>query len=328
MVDYIFRVEKLKYRIGVLVACFLMFSHLQSLAQNSETLYWYQDGRKEVWHIQDDVMAYRSQQGKAIVPQLNSNALLYYFFRDSFSDKMNIIYFQALADKIDKENVIANIINHSDFQIDFPIITLSPDSSAEAGKWLLTDDMIMVRFRNENISQQVLNDFRTKYALQLKNPEIAAISSSRPTYIFAFSIPFSNVKNSIELAKKIYENDSLLVENVLPNRIVAYRPIEEKDDIITFTRNYFNPNNQQFYIHLSNQNILKVYFANEENTQQKKWFKIYDTTGQLVLNRLIDNYAQQEIYLKIENMAAGTYYTFIESNGGKIWHHQKFMKPN
>jgi hypothetical protein len=317
------RALKLFRYVTILFTLLLLAS--ASEAQN-DTMQWYQSGQKEVWHTQHDVFAFRTKSLTAM--QLNgyNDILNHHYCRSNHSDKMNIVYFKADASEQQIESFKNYIKAESDFDVVFPVITKLPELPATDAKWLLVDDYLMIKFKDANIPVATFNDFRLRYSLLWQNPEIKQYSSGNPTYIFSFDIHSGKANNVVTLAKKIYEQDSSIIEQAIPNKIMAFQAIPaENTGTVTLIINEGNVEGKDYYIHLNNAEILKVFFRNK-NIAKKKEFKIFDAMGQLLFSKPVSAYEINEYYLRIHDYAPGIYFTMIEEVGGNMLHFQRFKK--
>jgi hypothetical protein len=68
-----------------------------------------------------------------------------------------------------------------------------------------------------------------------------------------------------------------------------------------------------------------VYFKNREPSKKKE-FKIYDAMGQLIYDKPVSQYEQNEYYLRVHDYAPGIYFTLIEETGGNMLHFARFKK--
>ncbi len=320
------KVRLLKRFRYVMILFILLLLAYAADAQTTDTAQWYQSGSKEIWFHQKDVFAFRTKSLTAFEIAGYDDVVKHHYHRSRFPDKMNIVYFDTEASTQQVEDFKQYIKTETDFDAVFPVITKMPDSLAEKAKWLLVDDYIMIKFRNNNISTQQLNDFRTKYALLWRNPEIKNYNSGNPTYLFTFNMHSGKAIDVIDLSKKIIEQDSVLVAQAIPNKIMAFEPIPaDANNTITFIVNQTNTEGKDYYIHLNSANILKVYFKNREPSKKKE-FKIYNAMGQLIYDKPVSQYEQNEYYLRVHDYAPGIYFTLIEETGGNMIHFARFKK--
>ena len=301
----------------------LMLLAFAADAQIVDTAQWYQCGSKEVWFHQKDVFAFRTKSMSSFQIVGYDDVVKHHYFRSRHSDKMNLVYFDNNASANQIEDFKSYIKAENDFDAIFPVVTKMPDSIAIKAKWLLVDDYIMIKFHSSSISTQQLNDFRTKYSLLWQNPEIKQYNSGNPTYIFSFDVHSGKAYDVIALSTKIIEQDSALVAQAIPNKIMAFEPMPT--ETITFVINQTITEGKDYYIHLNSANVLKVYFRNKQ-TNKPKEFKIYDAMGQLIYEKPVSNYEQNEYFLRVHDYAPGTYFTLIEESNGNMLHFARFRK--
>lgn len=330
-------VDKSKQKILILkgLRYILVFSTIMLLAFSAEaqqslsadSTWWYQSGQKQTWYKQQDVFAYRSNTLTQLPLQGHDDVLLYQYFREKNIDKMNVVYFKPNSNPLDVELAKQSILNHASFNGTFPIITLNPDSQNTSGKWLLVDNLLMVKFRDSNLPTAWFNDFRTRYNLSWQNPEIKLQNTgANHVYIFSQNSISDSIPDVITLSRKIYQQDSSMVEQALPNKVMAFQPvINDTNNEVVLSFNEEDIEGKDYYISANGNDILKVYF-NDRNTQVKKTFKIYDSLGQLILAKPLLYFENSDFYIRTNDFPLGMYYTLVEEENGNLLHFQKYRK--
>lgn len=309
--------------VGTLICC---LGILNAVGQEDNT-YWYVNGEKYYWHYQDDVYAYRNVSQGPSELFLDSNLVEYHFHRGSHRDRLNIIYFKPGISESDRESVIQSIRYSSDFESEFPVVTLYPELAYRAAAWFVMDDLILVNFKRGSLNNSSFSNLKQTYGLQQINfPDSVSPNQAIHTYIFEYDIEKNWPDNAIDLSKLIYLNEKSLVSNVQPNLINAYQEVtDESSDLFRGGSNIdIIKKDIKYYVVNNYDQSLKV-FVDLNNHQIDVNIRVYDLFGREVYKyKITSNKTQHN--MDISDFVRGHYFSCIETTKGEILVTQKFQK--
>jgi hypothetical protein len=315
----------LKSFIHIALLALLLFICEILKAQQPETLYWYQHGKSEKWFSQNDVFIFRNTNHEYFPLLTLPGVVKFHFFRDDKPDRLNIVYFDEKSDLLDRNELKNKIRIHPEFESEFPAITLFPEKKCEEGQWLATDDLLAVQFNDSSLSFFWLNDFMGMYGVSLHNEEeILKTTSTQPVYIFKINSPFLQGNNSVELCRTMFEDDSILIKNAVPNKIVAFRPVTDilSSDVLKRHNDY---QEKIFYVSLDAGKILKVFFKTEAKEHNFS-IRVFDALGQEIIRDVSCEFADNPCQIDMSNTIQGIYYAVLFDRSGNLYQWQRFWR--
>ncbi|GIV32534.1 MAG: hypothetical protein KatS3mg031_0069 [Chitinophagales bacterium] len=311
---------KLQY---VLLSCCLCLS-LWAHAQSSSRLWWYVNGQPFYWSSQPDVLAFRIPDDNHTLQLPEDNCVKYAFTHEGYQYAIYIIYLNNGCTESEKEQIKNHILQQSRFADELPVLTLFPELTYDAAAWFTLDNLLLVNFHPEQLNREGYALFKKAYKLHAINfPEQA---EPEKVFTYIFETTSADSANAIDLSRKIYEENPLLVANVQPNLITAYRPVPEKS-----TPAGNNPDVppeattplEFYFFNLSDQKIRVI--ANLQKPETNVFLTIYDFFGRVVYREHIsDPSIQQEI--DISEWISGAYFFCIENASKQQMGMREFVK--
>ncbi len=307
---------------SILAVMFVLLVVAQSFDETYKVSYhWYQNGVLQEWYAQRDVLAFQTADGKFPEVELDKNVVAYHFSRTQ-PDQLHVVYFTEKSTVQQRMEWSQKILKSENFYSIYPVITQSPDKKFDAGLWLATDNVIMIRFKFSDMSRQMVAELEEKYHMKLKNNDAVQFGKGiRYTYIFEWDIHSGIAKNALELAKLIYEKENFIVEQVMPNKIVSYLPVPHETLV---SSDKTGDDGKQFFVSVLPSEQLKVSYRDYSPNVSKMFF-IYDVMGQKIMTHKLPPY-QSNFHFDISQLSAGIYFSYVETPDGKVEQFSKFRK--
>ncbi len=286
--------------------------------------WWYVRGQPYYWFYQSDVYAFRTIDGQRWKESLDTNCVKYIFHRSEHLDKLNVIYFKPCSEE-DKNSVKEMIRSGSQFEAEFPVITLLPDKPYSAAHWFVLDDLLLVNFNPDSLTKNRFNQFKLDYSLEQINFPDSVFPEGIFTYIFRFDFTEMMTTSSIDLAKTIYMQDSGLVTNVQPNLINAYEKVPDESVGFLGNDNSVLTEDEVEYYLVHDQNKKVKLFVKLNGDSPLAMIRVYDLFGREIYGfQAIEEVFEHDI--NISDYASGIYFASIENERGEVMGVQKFVK--
>ena len=220
----------------------LSFVSVISLTAQIDSIYYYNsDSTKEMFYLQKDMYTFRLANGAEFIPSTASPIVAEIEHLLNSSRKMNLVKFINTATEADIQNFIATNLNLPN--LEFAAKVISKDINAitdyTQDKFILSNDILMARFRDPLISQTDVDAFMLRNGLAL----VFAPPSTMPnnlswTYFFRLIYtPENYQRNTIEVARKIFENEYNIISSCTPDITLK---LEDDGCIETNEMAYFN----------------------------------------------------------------------------------------
>lgn len=238
--NYIYKpIQNLNYEINIY---FLQNSNsnLYIIADNTgictarQCFYYNPDGTKEIWYKQQDVFAFRMINGLPYTGSFDQNIVESVDHKSNTYRRINEMHFKPTATPVQKQTERNKARNKPNFECEFLVITKQPNLDKTYNKWHSTNDMVMVTFRDPNISMSEIQQFKIKHDLILDyKPSNKLPLEMRTTYIFRLGpTKCGSQKDAITTAKEIFEQDSFRVKIAEPSIQLYKEPamVPNQDD--------------------------------------------------------------------------------------------------
>lgn len=294
-------------------------STLAFVSSTANSTYWYVDGMKDVWFVQDDVYAFRTVDNNTFSGSIDYSVVDKMVFRENYPDKLHLVYFKSTASDWDKQNVIRDIEHSTQFSRTFPTITRFNTASYEDGLWYVADDQLLVTFKGGNPSEQTLDRFMNKYDLVAMNDPSNLPDGGNYSYIFKWDASDLTIENSILTAREMYIEDSSILSNVEPNLLRAF---DQGDGTFLSTGATEEIEADKFYVVNDDNSELKAFF-NVSSSTSKMQFRVLDLQGREFYVSNIDAQDTQH-RVNISMLTTGMYFSCITNENGKVIVSQRF----
>jgi hypothetical protein len=304
----------------IILIYFISFSF--SIAAQNDTVFWYENDSIQEWQIQDDVFIFRNVLHTEFHVEEDSNLILFRYFRKDKPDKLNVVDFHpnsTLSQRIYWKQLVSN---HPLFETCFPAITLNNELNCSKGNWLATDDLIAVQFHENFYFDERYSDFTGIYGLMLQNQEaVSASVNFNPVFIFKWNLDRHIADNTIDLCRILHENESEIVKEAIPNKIVAFKPLPDKFTGI----HQYNDTESSFYISVFPDRRILAAFKNNEMQFAQSEFSILSALGQSVIN--IENAfsVENKCFLSLSEIPPGIYFGVVTFKGSPDYFIKKFI---
>lgn len=308
-----------KYHLGFVVLIIMV--GLLSFRPEAITTFWYVNGEEYHWYQQDDVFAYRNFGQEESTLVLDANYVAHTYFDTRSRHKLNFVYFKQDISESAREAIRQQIRGSQHFEAEFPAITLFKYLPYHEGKWFVTDDIIMVNFK-DGVTDSEIGSFESRNNLWAFSKPSETLPQGNYTYLYLADISYGN---PIEQSRQLYEDEIDIVKNVQPNLINAYN--EEGNVATNFSSNiedsHADSKERYYVVNVNNQSLQIFPELNDERQQVD--FAIYDYFGRKLISLPVD--AQTHNHeVNIAHLATGFYISTIEDGHGKVIASQKFRK--
>lgn len=300
----------------------VVVSTLAFVSSSTNSTYWYVDAVKEVWFVQEDVYAFRTNDNKAFEGFLDNSVVEKVMFRENYPDKLHFVYFKETASEWDIQGVIRGIERDVQFSRSFPTITRFNSASYKDGLWYAADDQLLVTFKGGTPDKQTLDRFMDRYDLVAMNDPSSLPAGGNYSYIFKWDATDMTIENGILLARAIYLADSNLVMNVEPNLLRAY---DQGDGTFLSNENGANVEESvedKYYVVNDADQKLKAFF-NINSTNKQMYFRVLDLYGrEFYLSEVNAMDTQHQVDISV--LPTGMYFSCISDKNGKVLVSQRF----
>lgn len=311
------------YKVTYMLGAFAMVASIVGfVAQSASSTYWFVDGIKDTWFIQEDVYAFRTNDLEKFEGEIDDAIVEQIVFRSNYPDKLHLVYFKEDVYAWDKQSFREKIQSHPQFLRDFPVVTRFNSASYKDGLWYVSDDQLLVTFRGGAPKESTLKQWKNKHELvAMNNPENMP-EGGNYSYIFKWDAQDTYIQNGVLLARDIYLEDSSIIINVEPNLIKAYD--EYADPIMSVRENVQEGAADKYYVVNEGNSQLQAFF-NINTTREQLEFRILDLQGRQFFNKIL-NWQDTQVRADIATLPSGVYFSCIANARGEILVSQRFRK--
>ena len=179
---------------------------------------WYYKGQLTTTAYQEDTYVFRLNSLQAYTGTIDPIVVDSLFFVESNGMRFNVLFFNNNSSINDRENMKNQIRSDLDFSIEFPAVTSDPNNSYLEEKWMYSNDIVNVGFKNPIPDPLMLQYIETKYNVSLNHQPNPVLPIGINSWTFAFKINPNgcNCRNAIDLSRIMFENDSLILKFAEP----------------------------------------------------------------------------------------------------------------
>ncbi len=299
---------------------------LTSMTQKSaQESFWYVNGEEYHWHEQPDVFAFRLTGGSIWQDAMDVHCVGKLLHRAQHRDKMNLIFFKRECTENERQTVKNVIEQHPMFEAEFPVITLFPHLSYKEAKWFALDNLLLVNFNHDSLSESKFNAFKQEFGLQQLNFPDAIFPDGYFTYIFEYNVQHQSPKTAIKLAREIYELHNGFVVNIQPNLINAYQEVSDDAQVVSDNQIKTTPPAKIEYIMIHKQNGTIKLMVDLKNNAPEANIKVYDLYGRMLYGfNAMSSKIEHDI--NISGFVCGIYFVSIENRKGEVMGMHRFVK--
>jgi subtilisin family serine protease len=185
---------------------------------NNTSNSWYYKGVLKNIDYQQDVYVFRLNTYQSYTSQLNSSVVDKIEFHGATGLKYNVVYFNKNSSQTDRNSIINQIRNESEFDLEFPAVTEFSSDDYTQKKWMFSNDVINIVFHYPDPTQYTVQYIANKYNLSVEHEPSATLPKGINSWTYAFKInPIGcNCQNAIDIAREIYQNENTLVKIAEP----------------------------------------------------------------------------------------------------------------
>jgi subtilisin family serine protease len=219
-----------------LLVCAIALTNV-SKAQIDSIYYYNPDGTENWWYIQKDVRTFRFDQGNPYSQPNGNTSVIESIEHSPYSQRQQVVVkFTPTSTTSQRDNAITNI--HSSDIVEYQALTVTKDYNSKndysVDKYVLTNDVIMVNFIDDNLSQQDISAFMNRHELALYHEPSSSLPSANWTYGFRLTTPIYD--NTFEACKTIFNLEDTLISRCIPDMKIlkpsACQPVSELDDLV------------------------------------------------------------------------------------------------
>ncbi|MBA2613952.1 MAG: S8 family serine peptidase [Bacteroidetes bacterium] len=206
------------------ILCLRTFAQLPAIPPDS-TFYYLPDGSKSWWYVQKDMASFRLMNGVAYTGT-QPTYLDTVKHMPSTTRKQNLIKFKSTATIMQKAMFINSVSTATNYEWFAPVVSQVNNLPYTSDQWVNTADLILVKFKNVNLTQTDIVNFMSRNNLTLDHQP----SSSLPTpnsWTFIFKInkdskgkPYGDV---FSVCQYIFVNEAGYVTHCEPG-MYLYKP--------------------------------------------------------------------------------------------------------
>ncbi len=181
---------------------------------NNNVNSWYYKGNQKNIDYQKDIFVFRLNNLQSLNNPFNNSIVDSVSFQNATGLKYNIVYFNPLSTITQRELIRNQIKDRADFDIEFPAVTEYPNSNYSQKKWFYSNDIVNVVFHSADSANIMAQYIASKYNLIIDHEPSVTLPKGNNSWTFAFKINSEgcNCRNAIDVAREIYQNDSLIVK--------------------------------------------------------------------------------------------------------------------
>lgn len=313
-------IRKQLFRLSLVAAVFaLAMGTVAFVSHSASTTYWYVDGIRDNWFIQEDVYAFTTPDGSRYIGYVDNGVVA----NHDFQNGVNLIYFKSQATEWERDRQIRDIKGDSDFAHENPVVTRFTMAPYKEGLWYVAGDKVLVTFQQGKVDNSVIEHISQKYDLNLMNDPSGMPDGGIYSYIFSRNESAFQQENIIELARNMYLQDSLLIRNAEPDLMRIYEintTVEESEP-----GEHLN-SGDEFYMVNEHNTRLEAYFT-VTSTQQSLQFIVTDLFGRnMYVGELGRGGMADSHIVDIAHLSQGTYFGTIIASDGQVIASRKFQK--
>jgi len=182
---------------------------------NQENNSWYFKNELKSTFYQKDVYVFGLVGGEltdpfngSIVEELSYSSPL----------NQNTLLFSNSSTASERNTIIAQIRNRSDFQFEFPSVTTQPSAAHADNRWMKSNDRINIVFRDPNPSPVLEKYLVEKYNLSIYHKPSASLPSGANSWTYTYRLKTTDCvcRNAIDVAREIYQQDGNIVKIAEP----------------------------------------------------------------------------------------------------------------
>lgn len=237
-------------KLTILLAITLLL--IDNYKSQTDSMYYYNpDGTENWWYIQQDVKTFRFDQGNPYTQPNGNTSVVETIEHSPYSQRQQVVVkFTQNSTQTQRDNEYANILS-SDI-VEYEALTVTKDYNSKndytTDKYVLTNDVIMVNFIDDNLSQQDITAFMNRHELVMYHEPSSSLPSANWTYGFRLTSPI--YANTFEACKEIFIHEDTLISRCIPDMILVKpdncQPVNELN-------NFSNTTTPDFIWHIRNQ---------------------------------------------------------------------------
>lgn len=210
--------KKIKNQILILVIYMVSFN---AYSQFQDSVSYYLNGVEEWFYQQQDILSFRLSDNSAYTFPYNPNIIDKIEYYGEL-EGVNNIFFNSSATMVDKMSIFNSIQNITNFEKYFavPVRAQYVNEPYSKNKWMGTDMFVNIVFNDPNITLSTVQTFASNYEMEIKFAPDLSIESG--VYILEAKrwhtiLEYESPTLTLELCKKMWENDSVIIQTVAPS---------------------------------------------------------------------------------------------------------------
>lgn len=312
--------RKQLFRLSLVVAVFaLAIGTVAFVSHSASTTYWYVDGVRDNWFIQEDVYAFTTPDNSKYIGYIDNAVVA----NHDFQNGVNLVYFKSTASEWERDRQIRDIKHDSDFAHENPAVTRFTMAPYKEGLWYVAGEKVLVTFQQGKVDHATVDYINDKYNLNLINDPWEMPDGGIYSYIFQRNDAIYQTENIIELARNMYLQDSTLIANAEPDLMRIYdvnTSVETSETLEEVS------GSDQFYMVNEHDTRLEAYYT-VTSTSQSLQFIITDLFGRnMYVAELGQGGMADSHIVDIAHLSQGTYFGTIIAADGKVIASRKFQK--
>lgn len=288
------------------------------VSSSSNSCYWYVDGLREDWFSQDDVFAFKTNDQQEFRGYIDNGVVAKMDVRKDHGN-LHLVYFKTKATDWERQTQIREIVRDDQFDKSYPVITKFSSAPNTENLWYVADDQVLITFRAAQPDREMLEHFQMKYGLTPINDPSKLPAGGTYSYVFQWDAKTTGSSSTVDLACKMWLQDSLTILNAEPGLLKIYDGYTSTDEPELNTGGA-----DKFYVVNFRETQLQAFF-NINSTAGKLHFRVFDLFGRDFIDEPIES-EDTQVMVDISNLPAGIYFSCIARPDGSVVVSQRFRK--
>jgi subtilisin family serine protease len=194
-----------------------------TIAGETESVYWYVNGKKVAHPVSKNTIAYKTSGSEFDASALIHDEIIHSETVNQFGKNIIKLHvasnYHALKNTIEEQLKKHNVGAQPLMVINYVVAPGLPE------KEIFFDNQLLVKFSESFITRSAIEQFKAKYNLELiHQPSENLPQYGNYTYIFALRKEQTIQENAATMAAKIFEENAGIIKEVVPNMLNMFEP--------------------------------------------------------------------------------------------------------
>lgn len=305
----------------IVVVTFLSLANLIGQIPTADSIFFFRsDGSQDWWYVQKDMHSFRALGGAAVtLADVNSSIVTAVEHSPASKRQIVTLKFDQSSTMTQRNQEILNLYNTFGYEHEAPVVTKDFVSRNDhtVDEFAKTNDIIIVNFISQNVTQTQLSDFMTRNDLTLLHEPSSLLPAGNWSYTFLIEDVF---ETTFQAAAYIKSNESGFVGSCYPDMMLSRA---SGDELIAPTPDQYviTEEIEVDLIYIS-EDVRAINFSKNANGYQ---LKVCDALGRLVISDSIDS-TILTLEVDISALIKGVYFLTLLDSEDKVVKSLKFIR--